>query len=170
MATEMIVKAIDRMIKPRDWFQYHDLAVRGYQLIATKTEQKYAGLLEKPQPAEKTRLFGPNPIKPYRDYYGEFSLTTRLYPGPLPVKFAIGYTILTKVVTVDDYSNFGWLRLATGVPGILYPNLANQKQLLDFLAQHSKYPGFVISRVYHFLQDEIYRQVTQAIILREEVD
>lgn len=166
MSEQLLLQLIDRFVKPDEWFEITDFSIDGYCLIGSKEDQRVAGinpLINKERQPVRARTFGLNPVKPYRDYYGKFTLTTRLEPHPLEVKFAIGYTINTKVVTIDDYSNFGWLRMATGVAGIVYPNLADQKQLLEYLMSHSKYPRFIVTRVYHYLQNEMYRRLTASI-------
>jgi hypothetical protein len=165
---EIGIQMMDRLVKPKEWYEFSAPSIQGFQLIATKEDQKYAGQSEKPPQHNEKRL-GPNPIKLYRDYYGVFNLRTKLIPDELTVKFAIGYTINSKVVTVDDFSNFGWLRLATGIENIIYPNLSNHKQLLDYLLAHSKRPKFIITRVYHYLQTDLYQSVTYQIIKRESV-
>lgn len=166
-------KMMDRLFKPKNWYIYTDPALEGYRLIASKTDQTNAGLLEMAAGSSikvKERKFGINPIKPYRDYYGNFRLTIKLLPEAsqeLEVRFAIGYTINNKILTADDYSNFGWLRLAKASQGMLYPNLCDQKQLLEFLLDQSKHPRFLITRVYHYLQFELYEKLTIAISERE---
>ena len=164
MPESFVLKTIDRLVKPSEWYHFSAVIINGYTLIATKEDQTNAGLVmiaKKPGP--KKRTFGMNPFSPYRDYYGEFLLQTKLLPQVLKVKFAIGYTINSRVVTVDDYSNFGWLRLATGLEDIIYPNLSDQKQLLDYLRQQSKQPQFVVTRIYHYLQTDLYHYLTTAI-------
>lgn len=112
MTDSFALKIVDSLIKPRQCYEYGDICIEGYRLIATKEEQSHAGSLNpEPHPQKRVRSFGHSPIKPYRDYYGEFTLRTSLVPDELTVRFAIGYTILSKVVTVDDMSNFSWLRL-----------------------------------------------------------
>lgn len=171
MTTEFVINTVDRFLKPHDWYAYRHLTIKGFELITSKTEQTYAGFLDKPDFATtKTRHFGPNPLKPYRDYYGEFELVSKLYPEPLTVKFAIGYTFNVKVVTVDDYSNFSWLRMAVGMPEILYPNLAHHTQLLNFLIPHAKQPKFIVCRIYHYLQNDIYQEVTRKILENEPIN
>ncbi len=173
MEDSLILKVMDRLIKPKNWYTYTDPVVEGYRLIASKTDQTNAGLLEMAvslSKEPKVRKFGINPVKPYRDYYGSFHLKTKLLPESEPeieVKFAIGYTINNKVLTADDYSNFGWLRLAKARTGMLYPNLSDQKQLLELLIDQSKYPSFLITRVYHYLQFELYEKLAIAILNRE---
>lgn len=164
---------MDRLFKPKNWYSYTEPVLEGYRLIASKTDQANAGGLETAASSasdSKIRQFGMNPVKPYRDYYGNFRLKTKLlsedYPE-LEVKFAIGYTINNKVLTVDDYSNFGWLRLAKARFGMLYPNLRDQKQLLQLLLSESSYPRFLITRVYHYLQFELYEKLTTAILEHE---
>lgn len=161
---EFILNLIDRFIKPADWYQYHNLQILGFQFIGSKEDQQYAGQLERPLRQTEKRSFGMNPVQPYRDYYGTFSLKTRLVEEDLTVLFAIGYTINSKVVTADDYSSFGWLRLATGLENTLYPNLAHQKQLLNYFLSRSDKPRFVITRVYHYLQTDLYRRITDEIL------
>lgn len=173
MGDSFILKMMDRLIKPRTWYQYTEPVIEGYRLIASKTDQANAGSLETAAgsaPGLKTRQFGFNPVKPYRDYYGYFRLSTKLLPEDHPeieVKFAIGYTINQKVLTADDYSNFGWLRLAKTRSGMLYPNLSEQKGLLQLLLDESQYPRFLITRVYHYLQFELYEKLASAILERE---
>jgi len=165
----VILKVMDRLIKPRSWYQYTEPVLEGYRLIASKTDQTNAGGLEtavKSASELKTRQFGSNPVKPYRDYYGHFRLATKLLPEGHPeleVKFAIGYTINNKVLTADDYSNFGWLRLAKARTGMLYPNLCDQKQLLQLLLGESPFPRFLTTRVYHYLQFELYEKLITLI-------
>ncbi len=165
MSSAIVLSLIDRLIKPKEWYEVSNLSIEGFQFIGTKDDQKNAGLIEKPIIKEKR--FGLNPFKPYRDYYGKLILKTRLVPEELEVKYAIGYTINQKVTTVDDYSNFAWLRLATGIEKYIYPNLSHQKQLLEFLLANSRQPKFVITRVYHYLQFELYQQLTTEILKRE---
>lgn len=168
MQDNFILRVADFFIKPQTWYQYSQLQIAGYRIISNKEEQRRAGELEAAvRPAERPRQFGLSPIKPYRDYYGVFRLQTRLLPEELDVKFAIGYTINSKIVTVDDYSNFSWLRLCTGLDQILYPNLSQQKQMLDYFLARSKQPRFLISRVYHYLQSELYQYLTAEIIQQE---
>jgi hypothetical protein len=162
-----LLDIMDHVIKPKEWYEFAEPMIQGFQLIATKDDQKYAGQLERP-PRLKEQRNGPNPVKLYRDYYGSFSLRTKLITDELTVKFAIGYTINSKVITIDDYSNFGWLRLATCVENIIYPNLSHQKQLLDYLLSHSKRPKFIITRVYHYLQNDIREYLTSEILKREK--
>lgn len=169
MPNAFVLEVIDHLIKPKELYQISDLSLKGFALIASKEDQKYAGLLQKPLREDNRNKFGANPVKPYRDYYGDFKLQTKLLTGTLIVKFAIGYTFNTKVVTVDDYSKFSWLRLATGIPDYLYPNLAHQKQLLDYLLAHSKQPKVVVTRVYHYLQFELLQQIMDEIIKREAI-
>ncbi len=173
MNDSLILKVLDWVLKPQKWYVYDEPVIEGYRLIASKIDQNHAGQMEAAAAASSktfARKFGLNPIKPYRDYYGGFRLKTKLLAEPdaeLDVKFAIGYTINNKVVTVDDYSNFGWLRLAVAREGMLYPNLSDQKQLLEFLLQHSECPRFVVTRVYHYLQFEMYEKLTTLIFERE---
>lgn len=172
MGDSLILRMLDRLIKPRTWYHYTEPVIEGYRLIASKTDQANAGRLETAAgaaPELKTRRFGFNPVKPYRDYYGHFRLSTKLLPGypELEVKFAIGYTINHKVLTADDYSNFGWLRLAKARDGMLYPNLSEQQGLLQLLLEESQYPRFLITRVYHYLQFELYEKLASAILERE---
>jgi hypothetical protein len=160
-----IFKIIDYFLKPREWYEYRHLSIDGFRIIASKEEQRQAGLYrEESKPAERVRGFGLNPVRPYRDYYGKFILKTRLIPEELEVKFAIGYTIHSKIVTVDDISNFSWLRLCTGMDEILYPNLSHQKQLLQFLLARSKRPRLVVTRVYQYMQFELYHYLAGAIM------
>ncbi len=174
MDGSLTLKVMDRMIKPKSWYSYTEPALEGYRLIASKTDQSNAGLLEVAAGSSakaRERKFGINPIKPYRDYYGSFRLKIKLLPEAgreLEVRFAIGYTINNKIFTVDDYSNFGWLRLAKASKGRLYPNLSDQKQLLEFLLDQSQYPRFLITRVYHYLQFELYEKLAIAILEREK--
>lgn len=168
MKDNILLGVLDFFVKPQTWYTYTDLKINGYRTISNKDEQRLAGALEPPQrPRERSRQFGFNPIKPYRDYYGTFRLQTRLLPKELEVKFAIGYAINSKLVTVDDYSNFSWLRMCTGIDGILYPNLAQQKQLLDYILAHSGWPGFLVTRVYQYLQFELYQYLAGEIIKRD---
>lgn len=168
MQDNFILAAIDFIIKPQTWYRYSNLKIDGYRVIATKDEQRQAGSLQPPaRPAERTRQFGQSPIKPYRDYYGTFWLDTRLLSETLEVKFAIGYALDTKLVTVDDYFNFSWLRLCTGIDRILYPNLAHQKQLLDYLLARCTKPRFLTTRVYQYLQFELYQFLAAEIIKRD---
>jgi hypothetical protein len=166
MAETVILKLTDSIVRPKEWYDFSEPQITGFQLIATKEDQKYAGRLDHPKQPQINR-HGPNPVKLYRDYYGTFILRTRLVADDLPVKFAIGYTMHSKVVTVDDYSNFGWLRLATGIENFVYPNLCHQKQLLDYLMSHAKYPKFVITRVYYYLQNDIYDFLVKEILRLE---
>lgn len=175
MNDSLYFKIIDWLIGPEDWYSYTEPVLEGYRVIASKTDQLNAGLIETAAASESKRMerqFGMNPVKPYRDYYGHFRLTTKLLPEDgreLDVRFAMGYTINNKVVTADDYSNFGWLRMAKARQGMVYPNLSDQKQLLEFLLAHSRYPRFIITRVYHYLQFEIYEKLVAAISKREEL-
>jgi hypothetical protein len=163
-----IFKIVDYYLKPREWYEYRQLSIDGYRIIASKEEQRQAGLFQtEPKSEERVRRFGPSPVRPYRDYYGKFSLKTRLIPEELEVKFAIGYTINSKIITVDDISNFSWLRLCTGMDEILYPNLSHQKQLLDFMLAHSKQPRLIVTRVYQYLQFELYHYLAGEIIKEE---
>lgn len=160
-----LFKIIDYFLKPREWYEYRQLSIDGFRVIATKEEQRQAGLYrEASKPAERVRGFGLNPVRPYRDYYGTFILKTRLIPEELEVKFAIGYTINSKIITGDDISNFSWLRLCTGMNEILYPNLSHQKQLLDFLLTNSKRPRLIVTRVYQYLQFELYHYLSGEIL------
>ncbi|TCL57105.1 hypothetical protein EDC14_10478 [Hydrogenispora ethanolica] len=164
MADVIMLQWIDRILQPERWYEVADLNLEGYCMIATKEDQRLAGTVrDRESGASRSRQFGRNPFKPYRDYYGKFRLTTRLLPESVEVKFAVGYTLNSKVVTVDDYSNLGWLRLATGVADMLYPNLSDQKQLLQYIIQRTTYPRFVTTRVYHYLQNELYRELAAAI-------
>lgn len=173
MEDSLILKVMDRLLKPKNWYRYTEPVLEGCRLIASKTDQTNAGWLETAVASAselKTRRFGINPVKPYRDYYGNFHLNTKLLPEGHPgieVKFAIGYTINNKVVTADDYSNFGWLRLAKARSGMLYPNLSDQKALLQLLLDESQYPRFLITRVYHYLQFEMYEKLTTLILEHE---
>ena len=163
-----ILNMIDWALRPERAYQYQDVRIEGFRLIANKSQQRSAGLLvEEKGPTERIRGFGLSPIKPYRDYYGGLTLITQLLPEPIPVRFAIGYTFHTKVVTVDDMSNFGWLRLATDRPDWLYPNLSDQKQLLGYLLEHSKKPAFYVTRVYHYFQFDLYQTLVSQIIAME---
>ena len=168
MSETAILRLTDHFLKPREWYEFTQPSLEGFQLIASKDDQKYAGLLHKPV-LPKVNHHGPYPVKMYRDYYGSFSLRTKLLAEVLPVKFAIGYTIHSKVITVDDYSNFGWLRLATGIEDYLYPNLCHHKQLLEYLMAHSKQPRFVITRVYYYFQTDLYQDLTAQILKRESI-
>lgn len=85
-------------------------------------------------------------------------METRLLEGEIEVKFAFEYTTNARVTTADDFSNFGWLRLATGIEDYVYPNLSHQKQLLEYLLKNSRYPRFVVTRVYHYLEFDL-RQI-----------
>lgn len=169
----LILRVMDRLVKPKNWYQYTGPVLEGYRLIASKTDQANAGKMEtavSSDSTQKPRRFGINPVKPYRDYYGTLHLKTKLLPEDHPeleVKFAIGYTFDNKVLTADDYSNFGWLRLAKARTGMLYPNLSDQKQLLQLLLEESRYPRFLITRVYHYLQFELYEKLTASILERE---
>jgi hypothetical protein len=171
MENSFVLKVADFFIKPKQWYEYSELTIDGFCFIGSKEDQKTAGYIQKkPKTAteERKRKFGMNPVKPYRDYYGRFRLKTRLIPDEVEVLFAIGYTMNQKVVTVDDYSNFSWLRMATGLNDIIYPNLAHQKQLLDYLVNRSKYSKFVVSRVYHYLEFEILHRLMLEILKREK--
>jgi hypothetical protein len=168
MSETTMLKLTDRFIKPKEWYEFLDPIIQGFQLIGTKEDQKYAGLINKPS-GPKVNRHGPNPVKLYRDYYGTFCLRTKLVPDELIVKFAIGYTMHSKVITVDDYSNFGWLRMATGIADYIYPNLCHQKQLLDYLMANSRQPKFIITRVYFYLQNDIYEYLTGEILKRESI-
>jgi hypothetical protein len=171
MAEAASLKILDRFIKPREWYQFYNLKIEGFCFIGTKDAQRNAGFIrKKEEPGERKRSFGMSPIKPYRDYYGKFKLKIRILPEEIEVMFAIGYTINQKVVTVDDYSNFSWLRLATGLSDIIYPNLAHQKQLLDYLVKSSKLPKFIISRVYHYLEFDLHHYLTTEILRKESVN
>jgi len=170
MANRMLLKLLDFFITPKTWYEYTQPIIEDFCFIGGKEDQKNAGYIKK-TPAkptdERKRKFGLNPVKPYRDYYGKFKLKTKLVPGELEVMFALGYTFNQKVVTVDDYSNFSWLRLATGVKDIIYPNLAHQKQLLEYLEKNSKYSKLIISRVYHYLEFEVLHELMAEILRRE---
>lgn len=174
MNDSLYFKIIDWLIKPERWYSYTEPVLEGYRVIASKADQINAGLLETAAGSGSKiieRKFGLNPVKPYRDYYGHFRLTTKLLPKDrreLEVKFAMGYTINNKVVTVDDYSNFGWLRLAEARKDMLYPNLSDHKQLLQVLLARSPYPLIFITRVYHYLQFELYEKLAIAILEREK--
>ncbi len=174
MNDSLYFKIMDWLIKPKSWYSYTEPILEGYRIIASKAEQANAGLVEIATSSSSKiieRKFGLNPVKPYRDYYGSFRLSIGLLPEEsceVEVKFAMGYTINNKVVTVDDYSNFGWLRLAKARKGMLYPNLSDQKQLLEFLLAESRYPRFLITRVYHYLQFELYERLVIAISKREK--
>lgn len=168
MAEGIVLKVIDRLIKPQEWYQYNDLKVEGFCFIGTKNDQKNAGFIQnKEESGERKRSFGYNPIQPYRDYYGKFKLKTRIIPKEIEVLFAIGYTYNKKIVTVDDYSNFSWLRLATDLNDFFYPNLAHQKQLLDYFLKNSKTPEFIIFRIYHYLEFELLQHLITEITQRE---
>jgi len=175
MNDSLYFKIIDWLISPEDWYSYTEPVLEGYRLIASKTDQLNAGSIETAAGSDSKKIerqFGMNPVKPYRDYYGYFRLITKMLPEEdceLEVKFAIGYTINNKLVTADDYSNFGWLRMAKPKQGMVYPNLSDQKQLLEFLLAHSRYPRFIITRVYHYLQFEIYEKLVKAISEREKL-
>lgn len=161
----LVLNTIDRLLRPDRAYQYRDVQIEGFRLIANKGQQRAAGLMEEEKcPTERIRGFGLSPIKPYRDYYGGLTLITNLLPDPIQVRFAIGYTFHTKIVTVDDMSNFGWLRLATVRPDWLYPNLSDQKQLLAFLLEHSQKPAFYVTRVYHYFQFDLYQVLVSQII------
>jgi hypothetical protein len=166
MSEPVILMLTDRFLKPKEWYDFSKPEITGFQLIGTKDDQKYAGLKDRPV-LPKVRLFGPNPVKLYRDYYGTFELRTKLVSDELTVKFAIGYTMHSKVITVDDYSNFSWLRLATGIEDYIYPNLCHQKQLLEYLLTHSKQPKFIITRVYHYFQEDVREYLIGEILKRE---
>jgi hypothetical protein len=166
MAEPNTLKLVDYFLKPKEWYAFSPPEISGFQLIASKEDQKYAGQLDRPA-SSKIKLYGPNPVKLYRDYYGTFNLRTKLVPDELPVKFAIGYTLHSKVTTVDDYSNFSWLRLATGIDNYIYPNLCHQKQLLDYLLARSKQPKFIITRVYHYFQEDVREYLVGEIRKRE---
>jgi len=163
-----LIKLTDQILKPWEYYDYHSLTISGYQLIVTKADQANAGLIKPLTPKEKPiRCLGINAIQPYRDYYGSFILKTKLVSEELVVKFAIGYDFHTKVVTVDDYALFSWLRLAVATPEMLYPNLSEQKQLFEYFLKISKKRKLVIVRVYHYLQTEI-RQKLVDLILKTE--
>lgn len=172
MDDSLILKVMDHLFKPKNWYSYTKPVLEGYRIIASKSDQTNAGQLKTPVSSapKLIRRFGVNPVKPYRDYYGNFRLKTKLLPNQpeLEVKFAIGYTINNQVLTVDDYSNFGWLRLAKAKTGMLYPNLSEQKQLLQLLLVESKYPRFLITRIYHYLQFELYEKLAALILEREK--
>ncbi len=163
-----LVKLTDQFLKPWEYYHYHNLLLEGHRLIVTKTDQSNAGSLKPPASKEKTTCFGMNPVQPYRDYYGSFVLKTKLIPEELVIKFAIGYDFHTKVVTVDDYSLFSWLRLAIATPEMLYPNLSEQKQLFDYFLKNAQKPRLIIIRTYHYLQNEIRQQVIDLILKSEE--
>ena len=168
MDDSLILKVMDHLFKPKQWYSFTEPVIEGCRIIASKADQEHAGQLETPaSPAPKLRRFGRDPVKPYRDYYGNFHLSTKLLPENSPelkIKFAIGYTINNKLLTVDDYSNFGWLRLAKARTGMLYPNLSEQKQLLQLLLAESKYPRSLITRIYHYLQSELYEKLAAVIL------
>ena len=174
MNDSLILKVMDRLLNPTSWYSYTEPVLEGYRLISSKVEQTNAGMLETAASSNaksNERKFSVNPLRPYRDYYGNFRLIIKLLPEAsreVEVRFAIGYTINNKVFTVDDYSNFSWLRLAKAGAGMLYPNLSEQKQLLQFLLDQSQYPRFIITRVYQYLQFELYEKVTLAILEREK--
>ena len=160
------LRLLDLIIKPQKKYQYDNLAIYGYKVISTKEEQKIAGFLV-PKDVyypEKIKRFGPSVIKPYRDYYGRFTLKTSLIPEEVEVKFAIGYLLNSKVITTDDTSNFGWLRLCTGLNDILYPNLCYHQQLLRYLIEKSSKPRFVITRIYYYLQCDLHHDLTNQIM------
>ena len=168
MKDNLRLAVFDFIINPQPGYRYPDQKLEGYRVIAPKEAQGEAGSLQPPAGSPGgTRQFGQSPIKPYRDYYGTFQLETRLLSEALEVKFAIGYALDTKVITVDDYSNFSWLRLCTGIDRILYPNLAHQKQLLDYLLARSPKPRFLITRVYQYLQFELYQFLAAEILKRD---
>jgi hypothetical protein len=168
MTDSLFLKVTDYWLKPRTWYAYTDLAIDGYRTIATKEDQRQAGAWEiAPRPAKRVRQFGLSPLTPYRDYYGQFRLETKLLPEQLEVKFAIGYANHTKLATVDDYANFSWLRLCTGIDQMLYPNLAQQKQLLEYLLTHSSRPRLLITRVYQYLQFDLYQELTNRIMAQQ---
>ena len=168
MSESSILTIADYFLKPQEWYEFSRPVLQGFALIASKDDQKYAGLICKPS-LSKTGRHGPNPVSLYRDYYGFFKLRTKLVPEELTVKFAIGYTMHSKVITVDDYSNFSWLRLATGIEDYAYPNLCHHKQLLDYFMTHSQRSKFIITRVYFYLQNDIYDAVTAEILKRESI-
>lgn len=172
MDDSLILKMMDRWFKPKTWYSYTEPVLEGCCIIASKSDQINAGRMETAVSSDPklTRRFGMNPVQPYRDYYGNFRLKTKLLPNQpeFEVKFAIGYTINNQVLTVDDYSNFGWLRLAKARTGMLYPNLSEQKQLLQLLLAESKYPRFLITRIYHYLQFELYEKLAAVILEREK--
>lgn len=170
MTDSLLLQMIDRRLKPKEWYEYSTPVLEGFRLIATRDDQKFAGLpvSDEAGVTGSGRKPGFSPIKPYRDYFGRFTLTTRLVAEKLEVQFAIGYAWNNRVTTVEDYANFSWLRLATHVAGIVYPNLALQKQLLEYLLGHSRKPRFVTTRVYHFLQNDLYQTITGLIREREK--
>jgi hypothetical protein len=172
MAKPIGLYLLDRILKPKDWYRIHALTLNGYKLVASKDDQKNAGMpLDQIQKAaRKTRGIGMNPIKPYRDYYGQFILESKFLSEPLQVKYAIGYALQTRVVTVDDFSSFSWLRLAPADDESLYPNLSKHQQLLLYLMQKSVFPKFVVSRVYYYLQTELYQSITSLILERESLN
>lgn len=164
MKDSFLLRSFDRLMTPRQRYRYYDLKLEGYRLIATKEDQRLAGnLVAAGRSRERRRGFGHSPIKPYRDYYGGFTLQTMLLPQELPVRFAIGYLLHQRVTTEDDLSSFSWLRLATGLTEKLYPNLADEKQLFQYLLDRSKYPHCLITRVYHYLQMDLYDVLARLI-------
>ena len=167
MGDPVFINVIDHALKPQKWYEISDFAILGFQLITSKEDQKFAGSKEGPPPKKQNRRFGPNPIKPYRDYYGKFTLKTTLVSETIKAQFAIGYTINSLINTVDDFSNFSWLRLATEKEDVVYPNLSEQKQLLDYLTINSRYPRLIVIRVYHYLQMDLYHNLTTEIQQRE---
>jgi hypothetical protein len=168
MANSVLFNMMDRLLKPQKCYEISEFSILGFQLIASKEDQRLAGRQEGLPPKKRTRSFGASPVKPYRDYYGKFKLKTTMIDEEITVQFAIGYSIYSPFNTVDDYSNFSWLRLAIEMEGMIYPNLANQKQLLDYLIKNSRYPQFVIIRVYHYLQTELYHKLTNQILMKED--
>lgn len=164
------LRLLDLVIKPKKSYQYSDLSIDGYQIISTKEDQKIAGFIkaddlrDPDEMSKKGRRFGPSVIKPYRDYYGHLTLKTSLTSDEVEVKFAIGYLLNSKVTTPDDTSNFGWLRLCTGLDDIRYPNLCHHQQLLQYFIEKSTKPRFVITRVYYYLQFDLYHNLTSQIL------
>lgn len=164
MKDSFILRSFDHLVNPRRRYRYYDLKLEGYRTIASKEDQRQAGnLIIAAQSGRGQRGFGPNPVKPYRDYYGGFRLQICLLSQEIPVRFAIGYHLPQGITTIDDFSSFSWLRLATGLKDKLYPNLADEKQLLHYLLGCSKYPHCLITRVYYYLQMDLYDALIRLI-------
>ena len=48
MPETFMLRLTDHFIKPKEWYDFSEPMIQGFQLIATKEDQKYAGQKEKP--------------------------------------------------------------------------------------------------------------------------
>lgn len=164
MENPLLLKLVDWIFQPQRKYSYENLKLEGYRLISGKEAQLVAGSLIVPEQSDaesQERKFGINPVRPYYDYYGGFDV---IFLGfPCKVRFAIEYKFSERIRTEDSMARFGWLRLSTEQEGMLYPNLSSQKQLLLFLCRRLKKPRFYVTRVYHYMQFELYRILTKII-------